>query len=358
MRQTGYSVLMALALVASACGGFDNSPFRTGNVRGRLTEADPSVALVSLVGHPDVRAPVAADGSFVLERVPAGPGELFIVASASKAVRLPVVVPGGDSARLEDVKPRAAGFLELKVKAPARQRVPGGQVSVTGTPLQQLQLQEEGLLRVGPLPEGCYTLETSVPGFPLDTTNACVDEGESEEVEIELPEPDDDSGNRDCAVTGCERGSQCAPDGRCVECLADDQCAEGFICHSERCEGPGPLCASCDGDWKCRPGARCEKLTSGGAVCLEPCDSKKACTQGFTCQSGWCQPLPAQFASCSSYRQVGTACDGDASCRERGLAQGLCVEGACTYRCTLDAECPEGFACASSTLGALCQPRR
>ena len=46
MRQTGYSVLMALALVASACGGLDNTPFRTGNVRGRLTEADPSVAFV------------------------------------------------------------------------------------------------------------------------------------------------------------------------------------------------------------------------------------------------------------------------------------------------------------------------
>ncbi|MFL5357898.1 carboxypeptidase regulatory-like domain-containing protein [Archangium sp.] len=358
MRQTGYSVLTALVLVTSACGGLDNTPFRTGNVRGRLTEADPSVALVSLLGHPEVRAHVAADGGFLLERVPAGPEELFIVASASTAVRLPVVVPPGGSARLEDVQPRAAGFLELKVKAPARQKVPGGQVSVTDTPLQQLPLPEGGLLLVGPLPEGCYTLETSVPGFPPDTTDACVREGESEEVEVELAELDDDSGGHDCSVTGCESGSQCAPDGRCVECLSDEQCATGYACRSERCEGPGKLCAACDGDWKCRTGARCEKLSSGGSACLEPCDSKKACTQGFTCQSGWCVPLPAQFAGCSAYQQVGTACESDASCRERGLAQGLCVEGACTYRCATDAECPEDFACTSSTPGMLCQPWR
>lgn len=357
MRQTGYSVLTALALVASACGGFDNTPFRTGNVRGRLTEADPSVALVSLVGHPEVSTTVAADGSFLLERVPAGPEELFIVASASKAVRLSVVVPGGGSAKLEDVQPRAAGFLELKVKAPARQKVPGGQVSVTGTPLQQLPLPEGGLLGVGPLPAGCYTLETSVPGFPLDTTDTCVREGESEEVEVKLAGPDDESGGRNCSATGCESSSQCASDGRCVECLADAQCATGYACRNSRCEGPGPLCATCDGDWKCRAGARCQKLPPGGSACLEACD-KKACTQGFTCQGGWCVPIPAQFRGCSAYWQVGTACNADASCRARGLFQGLCVEGACTYSCGLDADCPEGFTCTSSTLGTVCQPRR
>lgn len=74
---------LAFALVASACGGFDNTPFRTGTVRGHLTEADPSVALVSLVGNPDVRSTVAGDGTFVLEHVPAGQVELFIVASAA-----------------------------------------------------------------------------------------------------------------------------------------------------------------------------------------------------------------------------------------------------------------------------------
>ena len=358
MRQSVYSVMMTLALVASACGGFDNTPFRTGNVRGRLTEADPSVALVSLVGSPGVRSTVAEDGGFVLERVPAGPVELFIVASANKAIRLPVRVPGGGSARVEDVVPRAAGFLEVRVQAPARQRVGGGQVSVTGTPFQRLRLEEDGSLRVGPLPEGCYALETSVPGFPVKTTETCVGENERAEVKVQLPEPAEGFVNRGCAVTGCERGNHCAADGRCVECTSNEQCAAGLSCRNERCEGPGAPCAPCDGDWKCGPGAHCGDLPEGGTACIAACDTRSGCAQGFTCQGGRCLPEPAQLAGCFAYRQVGIACDGDERCRERGIAQGLCVQGVCTFRCTSDAECPQGFACAASATGAICRPRR
>jgi hypothetical protein len=356
MRQTGYSVMMvALALGVGACGGFDNTPFRTGTVRGRLTEANPAVALVSLVGNPGVRSTVAEDGSFVLERVPAGPVELFIVASADKAVRLQVVVPGGGSAQVRDVVPRAAGFLEVRVKAPARQRVGDGQLSVVGTPFQRLHLEEDGSLLAGPLPEGCYRLEVSVPGFPVKKSESCVGEREHAAVDVPLPEPEDGSV---CAVTGCERGSQCAPDGRCVECLADSQCAPGLSCRDERCEGPGPLCAPCDGDWKCGPGARCQDLPEGGTACVAPCESGNTCTQGFICQGGRCLPEPAQLAGCFAYRQVGTSCDGDERCQARGIALGLCVEGACTFRCITDAECPQGFACTVSPTGTICRPPR
>lgn len=242
MRQSTYSVMMALALVASACGGFDNTPFRTGTVRGQLTEADPAVAVVSLVGNPEVRSTVAADGTFVLERVPAGPVELFIVASADKAVRLPVVVPGGGSARLEDVVPRVAGFLELRVRGPGRQVLEGGRASVTGTPFQQQPLAKDGSLRVGPLPEGCYTVEASAPGFPAKKAEACVTESESKEVKIQLPgtAEDVDLIHRGCATTGCEHGTQCAADGRCVECLSNEQCAPGLACRDEHCQPPLP----------------------------------------------------------------------------------------------------------------------
>lgn len=248
MRQSTYSVMMALALVASACGGFDNTPFRTGTVRGELTEADPAVALVSVVGHPDVRSPVAADGTFVLERVPAGPGELFIVASANKAVRLPVMVPGGGSAHLEDVVPRAAGFLELRVRAPGHQQLVEGWVSVTGMPFQRQPIAKDGTLRVGPLPEGCYTLEASATGLPVRKTEVCVKESESKEVRIQLPNADgsdssdSDEGiaNRGCGITGCEHGTQCASDGRCVECLTAEQCAPGLTCRDARCQAPLP----------------------------------------------------------------------------------------------------------------------
>jgi Cys-rich repeat protein len=355
MRQTVSNVLMALTLVVGGCGGFDNSPFRTGTVRGRLTEANPTVALVSLVGNPGVRSTVAEDGSFMLERVPAGPVELFIVASADKATRLRVVVPGGGSARLEDVAPRAAGFLELRVQAPARQRVGDGQVSVVGTPFQRLRLEEDGGLRVGPLPEGCYALEASVPGFRVKREEVCVGESERKDVALALPVPDADSASG-CAVTGCERGTHCASDGRCVECVSDGQCASGFTCRNERCEGPGPSCATCDGDWKCRPGTRCQDVPEGSAACVSACDSAGRCAPGFTCQGGRCLPEPAQLAGCFAYRQVGMPCDGDERCRDRGISQGLCVEGTCTFRCTADAECPEGFTCTPSATGAICRP--
>jgi hypothetical protein len=301
---------------------------------------------------------VAEDGAFVLERVPAGEGELFIVASADKAVRLPVVVQGGGSTRLEDVVPHAAGFLELRVRAPARQRVGNGQVSVVGTPFQRLRLEEDGSLRVGPLPDGCFGLEVSVPGFPLTQTEACLGEGERKEVKVQLSAPDDGFVNRGCAVTGCERGNHCASDGRCVECGSDAQCAPGLSCRNERCEGPGALCAPCDGDWKCATGTRCQDLPEGGTACVAACDSKTGCAQGFSCQGGRCLPEPAQLAGCFAYRQVGTPCDGDERCRQRGMAQGLCVEGACTFRCTTDAECPESFVCVDSATGTICRPRR
>lgn len=242
MRQSTYSMMMtlALALVASACGGFDNTPFRTGTVRGQLTEADPSVALVSVVGAPEARCPVAWDGTFELHQAPAGPVELFIVASADKAVRLQVVVPGGGSTSVQAVEPRAAGFLELRVRGPARQPIVEGQVSVTGTPFQHLRLPEDGSLRVGPLPEGCYTLEASAAGFPVRTAEACVKESESKEVRIQLPGADGDMDfiNRGCATTGCEHGTQCASDGQCVECISNGPCAPGLSCRDGRCQAP------------------------------------------------------------------------------------------------------------------------
>ncbi|QRO00923.1 carboxypeptidase regulatory-like domain-containing protein [Archangium violaceum] len=359
MRQTVYySVMMTLAVAVGACGGFDNTPFRTGTVRGRLTEADPSVALVSLVGDPALRGTVAEDGSFVLKNVPAGPVELFILASADKAVRLPVQVPGGGSAHLEEVVPREAGFLALRVKAPSHQRVSDGQVSVMGMPFQGLRLDEDGCLRLGPLPDGCYDLEVSVPGYPVKKTNACVKESEQKELKVQLSEPDDDLIKQGCTVTGCERGTHCASDGRCVECTADDQCTPGFSCRSERCEGPGVLCAACNGDWQCMSSVRCETLPRGLMACVARCDGKTECPQGFTCQGTWCLPQQAQLASCFAYRQVGASCDGDERCRARGIVQGLCVEESCTFRCTSDTECPEGFACTETAVGAVCRPRR
>jgi hypothetical protein len=129
-----------------------------------------------------------------------------------------------------------------------------------------------------------------------------------------------------------------------------------------RCEGPGPLCSPCDGDWKCQPGARCETLPEGGTSCVTECDEKEgsanACQPGFTCQRGLCLPDVARFEGCHSLLRLDTPCDGDARCRDQGLTDGLCVDGACTVPCTTNRDCPGALACEDSAAGRVCRPRR
>ncbi|SET56093.1 hypothetical protein [Stigmatella erecta] len=184
-RVTG--VLLVLGL--GACGSLDNAPFRSGTVHGRLTEFDPAVALISRVGAPSVRGTLEADGHFTLEDVPAGPAELFIVASEQKAARVALTVPGGQSVEVADVAPQPASTLFLKVQARGNLRVAQAVASVEGTPFESLPLDtedNEGVRRVGPLPDGCYEVRVSAPGFLDAAGQGCVGHGEQKVLRIEL----------------------------------------------------------------------------------------------------------------------------------------------------------------------------
>ncbi|MBZ4422385.1 carboxypeptidase-like regulatory domain-containing protein [Myxococcus sp. RHSTA-1-4] len=361
MRSTLHITMAALvALGMGACGNLRNDPFRVGTVRGQLTEYDAAVALVSLVGQPGVRSNVDAEGRFVLEGVPAGPAELFIVATAEKATRVGVTVQGGQSIDVKGVAPKDAGFFEMRVKSKGGELLTGAQVSVVGTPFQRLQLDSEGRLRVGPLPDGCYSVAVSATGFPMLQAEACVGPGEKKEIKVDL-EAAEDYVNRGCVVTGCADGLVCAPNNKCVECHADSQCGEGLSCVGFRCEGPGAQCAACDGDWKCQAGSSCQELPEGVSACVVPCGSDSGastCDSGFTCQGGRCLPDAARFEGCHALPALNTPCDGDARCRDQGLTDGLCVEGACTVPCTTDRECPGTFLCEDSAAGRVCRPRR
>lgn len=359
MRQALHIAAVLLALAASACGNLENAPFRVGTVSGRLTESDSALAMVSVVGAPGIRSTVAEDGSFTLERVPVGRAELLLVASASKAMRVTVTVQGGQSLSLGDVEPREAGFLDVRVKAQGKLRVSNALVSLEGTPFQRMQLDEKGRQRVGPLADGCYGVSVTAPGFPVASTEACVGNGEKKEVKVDLVVPGDGNPAHGCAVAGCIDGSVCAPNGQCVECYEDAQCGEGLSCRGFRCEGQGPRCGTCAGNWQCGGGgASCEDIPEGIATCVDRCDARVPCEQGFTCQGGRCLPDSAQFEGCHAYRLVGSACDGDERCRAQGLLNGLCLAGTCTYPCTTDRECPHGFACEDSPAGPVCQPRK
>ncbi|MDY7229746.1 carboxypeptidase regulatory-like domain-containing protein [Hyalangium rubrum] len=356
MRHTLHiSMVALLALIASGCGGLDNAPFLVGSVHGRLTESDSAMALVSVVGAPELRSSVAPDGQFTLENIPAGRTELFIVASAQRALRVPLTVPSGQSLSLGELQPQAASFLEVRVKSPDKQLVGAAKLSVLGTPLQELDMDEQGRVSVGPLPDGCFMLSITLPGFPDVSSETCVSAGETKEVKVNLPKPDGGNGHHGCMETGCEEALQCAQDGRCVECLEDAHCGSGLSCRGFRCEGSGPLCAPCAGNWQCRSGASCQSLPEGSSACVERCTDSEDCARGFTCQGDRCLPDAAQFSGCGAYRQVGAACTGDASCRERGLPNGLCIEGACTYRCTSDSQCPDSLVCEEAPGGRVCQ---
>jgi Cys-rich repeat protein len=110
------------------------------------------------------------------------------------------------------------------------------QVSLVGTPVAPKQLDEDGRLSMGPLPDGCYTLNVSLPGFREVSSETCVSAGERKDVKVNLPPP-----LSGCMETGCADGFLCMPDGQCVECTEDAHCGPGFTCRGSRCEeGHGP----------------------------------------------------------------------------------------------------------------------
>jgi hypothetical protein len=350
MRQTLHiAMAVLLPLCSLGCGELTNAPFRVGTVHGQLTESDPGAALVSVINAPEVRAPVEADGSFLLKEVPAGEAELFIIASASKTLRVPLIVQGGQSISVGVLMPKAASFLSVQVKAPGHQPVDGALVSLVGTPVEPLRPNEHGSLLIGPLPDGCYTLNLSLSGFPQVLSDTCVSAGESKEVKVNLPAP-----SKGCVETSCSGGFLCMPDGKCAQCSDNSQCGPGFTCHNSRCEEEGDVCTPCEKESECKGNPRCHEFPDGAKACVERCKGPDDCNDGFVCQSGRCLPDPAQYTGCAAFRQLGAACGSDAACQGMGLVNGTCVGGTCTVRCSTDEECPSHFSCEDSTGGQVC----
>ena len=220
-RQSLLLSLSSLGLLGlGACGSLDNDPFRAGTVRGRLTDFDPAVALVSVVGLPGVRSGVDAQGRFMLEDVPAGPVELFIVATADTAARVPLTVQGGQSVDVPDVKPRTAGTFLVKLHTRSSRKVLDAKALVEGTPVEASQLDDRAPYRVGPLPEGCYGVSILAPGFLSTSVQDCVGSGKQTALNVELV-PESDSSEERCAFAGCEDGRHSSRDEHVMEAAGD-----------------------------------------------------------------------------------------------------------------------------------------
>jgi hypothetical protein len=339
------SASLALCSLLCACGSIDNAPLRVGSVRGKLTLSDPSVAVVSVVGRPDLATSVNPGGNFELTGVPVGAAELFVLASQEAALRVAVHVDGARTKDLGHVTPRPGGFLELSVAAPGGQAVSGATVTVEGTPLRGRKV-DQGQARVGPLPEGCYAVTVTAAGFPPTAQELCVGTGEQKPLTVAL-ETDPGYAQSGCQYSGCVDGRVCASDGRCLACTEDAHCAAGLSCRRERCEGEGAVCAACEGDWQCAGGSQCTPVPEGGSACTLPCTGTGTCTQaGFACQEGRCLPDGSGGASsCAGLQAVGSKCSGDADCQARSLPRGVCTEGACAVSCTSAADCGATQSC-------------
>jgi hypothetical protein len=89
-----------------------------------------------------------------------------------------------------------------------------------------------------------------------------------------------------------------------VECLDDSACGAPLVCRGFRCEGPGPQCAPCNGNWQCDAATHCEDVPGDEMACVARCgNGRPPCGEGFTCQQELCLPDPAYSTSCHSYRQ-------------------------------------------------------
>jgi len=216
MRSTAHSLLLLAALALTGCGGLDNAPLTVGVVRGTLQEAVGGTAVVSVFGQPDVFLRPDSSGQFQLSEVPQGASELFAVASATKAVRVPMVVYGGGVTDLGTVRPRPGGFVKLELHTGSYQRLGTSKINVVGTPFQRVAVSDTGVAVVGPLPEGCYELNTTAPGFGTIAPRVCVQEADDLELDADLPRADGTEGHEGCIVTGCQDPYVCDTfDGHC-----------------------------------------------------------------------------------------------------------------------------------------------
>lgn len=203
---------VALALALAGCGGLENLPLTRGVVRGTLERPD-GLALVAVMGTPALATRPGPEGAFTLADVPQGEVDLLVVLDGRRAERRTVSLAGGAAVDLGLVVGRPAGVVQAHLRVPELLRTSGGEVAVVGTPLL-VPVSSAGEARLV-LGAGCYTVQGRHPGLAPIDARVCVDEGATEEVELELPEPDGAAGHEGCALTGCEDGAHCGSDGRC-----------------------------------------------------------------------------------------------------------------------------------------------
>lgn len=162
----------------------------------------------------------------------------------------------------------------------------------------------------------------------------------------------------------------CAPAlGRCVECIEDSMCQDGFVCNAEgRCEAgcrepdtrcslgricvAGTGCVECQEDAQCGPGHVC-----ANDACVPGCSAANpVCPQGTVCDvnagrcvgcvdQGDCTTAPLLL--CDPASQTCVECIGASDCHDP--MKPVCDPTSHTcVRCAGDSDCPAGSVCTNN----------
>lgn len=356
------SSLLSLALASlAACGdGFSNEPFQTGAVEGHFDGEIGGATEVFVFGSPELRAQVAADGSYRLENVPVGSFELLAIDPAGRATRFPIEIRPGAITRPESRPLPPAGLTRVAIDSVGYANMAGARVSIEGTHLETIA-QEGGTASLGPLPGGCYTMRVERAGHRPERASSCRSQIEELQVAVTLM-IDEEAEAPGCAVSGCSHSLTCDEEtGRCFACRGDADCAMGLSCVEGLCEipagAPAPGCAACETDVQCGLGARCDIFSPLGEIASRYCSFPTGCTVnadcpfGTRCEDGLCREDDRKFAQCGASSSLGASCPSATSseCRDHGLLTGVCSGMVCTMECDgVNAICPAGWSCRDS----------
>jgi hypothetical protein len=343
------TALALAALLAAACGGIDQPDLGTGQISGKLSNAQAG-AYVYAFGAPQTKALVAADGSYTLKDVPLGTTQVVAYDGQSRAELVPVEVRPASATRLDHDASQMplARTLTAVPRCSGNQSRQGARYTVQGTEFQDLA--EGEVARLYPLPPGSFTLVTKLAGFKDSTVQVDVTPAADQSVDVALDTDTSDAQHQGCNSSGCAGGLTC--DGKSGDCTGDGRSA----CLS--CDASSQCASSTNGAGTRFDGA-CIAATGGaGNVCSHGCAADTDCPSGFACANAVC----VAAAGCEGVLGAfGRSCQGKDDCA--ALADGTCVlpasrgggsgsgTGYCTSRCATNADCPAqlGFTCDGTT---------
>lgn len=326
--------MAAVALLAAACGQLESPDLATGHVAGRVAGVSATGGSVYLLGAPQVKAAVAADGSYELAGVPAGAQQLVVVAAAGGVARaevVPVTVRGGMRERLDR---DAAAMPEAATIVAVARPVGGARPLNARYAVERTDQAVEDAAALGAvlvnLPAAAlpWTLATAVPGFQTALTPVELTPGTVLHLDVAVVAAGT-GGALGCAATTCPSGTACNP--------ADGQCY-----------GIGTLSGFCEA--AADAGACQYGVIAGGAgatYCSKTCADATECPAGWACGPGG---VCAVVESCRSTAcTFGEPCSRDAGCGD--LAGGVCLRakadrpGLCTAPCGPTQACPANLTC-------------